>query len=60
MATLQEVKDAIAEEKTQVLNKLTELNTEIQALKDQIAAGSPVTVADLDDLKAAVNDIFVA
>lgn len=58
MATKQEVLDAIAEEKTQVSNAITDFNTQIQGLKDQIAAGQAVTPADLDDVVTAVHDIF--
>ncbi len=65
MATKQDVLDAIAAEKAAVTAKLdaqtaqiTDLNTQIQALKDQIANGSPVTPADLDDIVSAVHDIF--
>ena len=60
MATLLEVKDAIAAEKAEVLAAVTGLNDQVQALKDQIAAGSPVTAADLDDLVSQVHDIFTA
>ena len=52
MATKQEVLDAIAAEKAEVLS-------EIQKLKDQIASGSPVTPADLDDIISAVKGIVV-
>lgn len=59
MATKQEVLDAIAAEKQEVITAVNDLNTQIQALKDQIASGSPVTAADLDEITAAVHDIFV-
>lgn len=59
MATKQEVLDAIAAEKAEVVQSITDLNAQIQALKDQIESGSPVTSADLDEIAAAVNDIFV-
>ena len=59
MATKQEVLDAIAAEKEQVLTAITDFNAQIQALKDQIAAGTAVTEADLDEIANAVNDIFV-
>jgi len=59
MATKQDVLAAIAAEKTQVLEAITELENQIQALKDQIAAGTPVTEADLDDIVSAVNDVFI-
>jgi len=58
MATLQEVKDAIAAEGVQVTEKINELMAEIQALKDQIASGSAVTPEQLDELLAAVEAIF--
>lgn len=64
MATKQEVLDAIAAEKAEANAKLdaqsqaiADLNTQIQALKDQIAAGSAVTPADLDEILTAVHDI---
>ncbi len=59
MATKQEVLDAIAEEKAQVVSAVNDLNTQIQALKDQIANGTPVTSEDLDQIVSAVHDIFV-
>jgi ATP/maltotriose-dependent transcriptional regulator MalT len=60
MATLQEVKDAVAAEAAEVTAKVNELMAEIQVLKDQIAAGTNVTPEDLDALLASVNAIFVA
>lgn len=59
MATKQEVLNAIATEKEQVLGAVEDLNAQIQALKDQIEAGTAVTTADLDDILTAVNDIFI-
>ena len=59
MATKQEVLDAIAAEKQQVTDAVNALGVQLQALKDQIEAGQAVTAADLDDIAAAVNDIFV-
>lgn len=59
MATKQEVLDAIAAEKVEVLGKLNDLETQIQSLKDQIANGQAVTPADLDEIVSAVHDIFV-
>lgn len=42
------------------VNKLqADFATEIQSLKDQIAAGNPVTDTDLDNLLAKVNTIKV-
>ncbi len=58
MASLDDVKAAIAAEKAQVLEGITALNVKIQELKDLIAAGTGVTEADLDALIASVNDIF--
>lgn len=64
MITKQDVLDAIAAEKAEVTAKLdaqtaqvNDLNAQVQALKDQIATGSPVTAADLDEIVAAVHDI---
>jgi len=59
MATKQEVLDAIAAEKQQVLDAVNALNQQIQDLKDQLEAGTAVTAADLDEIAAAVNDIFI-
>ena len=59
MATKEEVLQAIAAEKAEVVAKLDSLDTEIQALKDQIAAGTAITPADLDEIQNAVHDIFV-
>jgi len=59
MATLAEVKQAISDEKAEVAQALTDLNKQIQDLKDQIANGTPVTASDLDDVISAVHDIFV-
>jgi hypothetical protein len=59
MATKAEVLQAIADEKAQVLVGIEDLNKQIQDLKDQITAGTPVTEADLDDIVNAVHDIFV-
>jgi len=59
MATKQEVLDAIAAEKQQVADGLEALNQKIVDLQTQIANGTAVTAADLDEISAAVNDIFV-
>lgn len=64
MATLQELKDAIASvkvdiaaEKAEVQSKLADLLQQIKELKDQIAAGTLVTQADLDALIVSVSEI---
>lgn len=59
MATKEEVLQAIADEKAQVSNAVNDLSKQIQDLKDQIANGSPVTPADLDEIATAVHNIFV-
>lgn len=59
MATKADVLQAIADEKAQVTTAVEDLNTQIQALKDQIANGIPVTPDDLDEIVTAVHDIFV-
>ena len=64
MASLQEVKDAIAAiaadivaEKNEVQAALADLKAEVQALKDQIAAGGAVTPAQLDEVIASLTSI---
>lgn len=64
MATLEEVKAAIASlkdhvstENGQVSAKLADLAAQIQALKDQIANGTVVSSTDLDALVASVTEI---
>ena len=59
MATKQEVLDAIAAEKAEVTQALIDFGKQIQDLKDQIANGSAITPADLDDIENAVHDIFI-
>lgn len=58
MITLQEIKAAIAAEGQQVTTRLNELAAEIQGLKDQLASGTVVTEADMQDLLDSVNAIF--
>lgn len=64
MATLQELNDKlaglatdIAAEKAQVQAGVTDLKGQIQALKDQIAAGGTITAADLDVAIAKIDAI---
>lgn len=59
MSTLQDVKDAIAQEKQEVTDKLAEVNATIEELKKQIADGTAVTPEQFDELKAGINNIFI-
>lgn len=58
MATIQEVRDAAIREKAEVQVKLNAVAIEIQALRDQIANGGAATPEQLDELIAAITDIF--
>lgn len=58
MASLEQVRDAVAAEAAEVKAHVDALGAEIQALKDQIANGGTVTEADLDQLLTDVNNIF--
>lgn len=55
MATLQEVKDAIAAEGAEVAAKIGALEAKIDEL---IAAGAGASVADLDEIKSLVQNIY--
>lgn len=58
MATLQEVLDVVTDisTKASALNSsIANLRTDIQMLKDQIAAGTPVTQQQLDDLFSSLT-----
>ncbi len=65
MASIQEVKDAVAAKALEVKTAISaaiadekaEVTAAIQALKDQIAAGGSVSVADLDAILGSVGDI---
>lgn len=57
MATLPELQAALADLQTSVDNNQAKIIAEIQALKDQIAAGGTVNAADLDALVATVKGI---
>ena len=59
MATLEEVKQAIADEKTEVTAKITQLSDRITDLENQIASGENVTPEQLSELKELVHGIFV-
>ena len=58
MATLQELKDAVAAEAAEVKARVDALQAEVQALKDQLAAGGTVTEAQLDEVLAGIKNIF--
>lgn len=57
MAALKDLKDAIAAERVEVQAKLSDLAVQLKALQDQIAAGAPITPADLDALVVSVGQI---
>lgn len=66
MATLQELKDAIAQvstdiaaEKAEVQALLKDLRDKVAALEAQIAQGGVISQADLDALKASIDAIDV-
>lgn len=54
-AKLDALDEAITQERTEVVNALTGLKGEIQTLKDQIAAGTPVSQEQLDAIGARVD-----
>ncbi len=57
MGSVQDVKDAIAAERAEVQAKLAALVQSIDDLKAQIAAGTGITAADMDELKTEVQAI---
>ena len=58
MATVQDVKDAVATEAAEVKARIDALAAEVQALKDQIAAGTAATPEQLDEILLSVQGIF--
>ncbi len=68
MATIEELKAAVDTAVAGVKSDITaaivkekgEISAQIQALKDQIAAGRPITQADLDTVLASVGSISPA
>ena len=54
---LAELRATIAQVKVDLADEKTEVAAAIQALKDQIGSGTPVTAADLDELITSVKDI---
>lgn len=59
MATLEEVKAAIAAEKVEVAAKIAALTASIESLEAELANGTPVTAEDLQALVDGVKGIFV-
>jgi len=67
MATLQDLKDQIAQlgtdiaaEKAEVQGLLQSLKDQVKTLSDQLAAGTPVTQAQLDELVTAFSALDAA
>lgn len=58
MATVQQLKDAVAAEAAEVKARIDSLEAEVKALKDQIAAGGTITEAQLDDVLTSIQGIF--
>ena len=58
MATVDEVKAAIAEEAAEVKARVDALDAQVVDLKNQIAAGTAATPAQLDEIIAGVRGIF--
>lgn len=58
MASVQDVKDAVAQEAAEVAIRVSALESEVQSLKDQIAAGTAATPEQLDEILIAVRGIF--
>jgi len=58
MATLDEVKAAVAAEAQQVKDRVDALEAQVVALQEQVAAGGAATAADLDGLIVSIQGIF--
>ena len=58
MGAKEQILQAIADEQAQVAAGIAALNAQFQALRDQLAAGTPITEADLEEIKNAVQNIF--
>lgn len=56
MATIQDLKDAAQAEHVEVLGKISDLQAQVQALKD---AGTGATPEQLDEVLAAIKNIDV-
>lgn len=62
MATLQDVislVSGIAETAGEIAEALAGIGADVAALKEQIAAGSPISQEQLDSLAAALSDVAV-
>ena len=60
MATVQELEQAIADEREEVNRKVDDLAAEIEALKQQVGTGTVLQPADFDKLIERVRGIYVA
>ena len=58
MASIQDVKDAVANEAAEVKARLDELAFSVQALTEQLNDGDAVTAEQLDEVKVAIENIF--
>jgi phage-related minor tail protein len=58
MSIAQDLKDTATAEGVEVKAKLDALAVEIQALKEQVANGTPITEAELEEVKQAIKNIF--
>jgi hypothetical protein len=57
MPTRDELNAVKAELKQAIIDEATQVAADIQALRDALAAGNPITDEDLADLKAAVQGV---
>lgn len=57
MPTREELDAAKAQLMTAITDATTRVTTDIQALKDQLNAGQPITQQDLDDLAADIGAV---
>jgi tetrahydromethanopterin S-methyltransferase subunit G len=58
MATVDDLKAAVAAEAAEVKARIDDLEATVQALKDQIAGGGTITEAQLDEVMVAIQGIF--
>lgn len=59
MATVQELQEAVAAERAEVTERITALQAEVQALRDEIANGGSITEEQLDGVLVNIKNIFV-